>query len=634
MTINSKLILQFLERKGTWVESSELAEYFQVSSRTIRNYVRKASEQYGDCILSSYKGYKLSENFTHYELQKDYEEIENRSNYIIRKLLCCSSLDFYDLADEMYISDSTLELELRKCKDTLSQFHLYVKKNRKHLALEGNEREKRKLMSYLINKENVNEFIKLYNDVLTKVNDIDFIQLCQQLHRIFVEESVYANDYEINNIALHITVIITRIHAHESLQEVVEISKIKKTHDYRIALQIERLLGELYHVKMNEAEIYYLTLLISSNSTTLMDALINRENIEQFIDEEYIQLSKKIIRKLTDMFFLEGFDDSFFIKFTIHIKNLCSRLKNNISTSNPLSLKIKKEYPLIYDMAVYVAGELKAMNYGQIADDEIAFLAFHIGAYLENDNFKKDRVKCCFVYMNYHNMHQKCLEKLMYNFENDICINKVLPFEHINQVPMDTEMIFTMNTIDFDMQFSQIQIGLLLSDDDIKRIREALIHIKLNRKRKQISDNMRKFVGEKLFFKELYANSVEDMIEILCNNCQNLGLCDSFYEDEVLEREKISSTSFPNHVAVPHSLIKNTKQSFLSIVMNSKPMRWGEFDVNLIILIGFSKIDHDIFTGIFDSLIAALYEQENVDRLLKCSDYTTFMSEIEDILIL
>ena len=61
-------------------------------------------------------------------------------------------------------------------------------------------------------------------------------------------------------------------------------------------------------------------------------------------------------------------------------------------------------------------------------------------------------------------------------------------------------------------------------------------------------------------------------------------------------------------------------------------MMWNQYDVNLIILIGFGKDDQEIFSHLFDQLIAALYEQSNVDRLLRCKTYDEFICNLEKIL--
>ena len=104
------------------------------------------------------------------------------------------------------------------------------------------EQDKRKFMNKLISNENVNDFIHSYNEMLTDEADIDYLVLCQQLHDIFTEEGLFVNDYELNNIAVHIMVVIIRIRTSKSILEDVKLSKIIDTHDYRVSLRIKKCL--------------------------------------------------------------------------------------------------------------------------------------------------------------------------------------------------------------------------------------------------------------------------------------------------------------------------------------------------------------------------------------------------------
>ena len=73
------------------------------------------------------------------------------------------------------------------------------------------------------------------------------------------------------------------------------------------------------------------------------------------------------------------------------------RIKNNYTAKNPLTQKIKTDFPLIYDIAVYIAQILNKDYSVLIDEDEIAFIAFHIGSYLENSNKNQNKISCIFI---------------------------------------------------------------------------------------------------------------------------------------------------------------------------------------------------------------------------------------------
>lgn len=79
----------------------------------------------------------------------------------------------------------------------------------------------------------------------------------------------------------------------------------------------------------------------------------------------------------------------------------------------------------------------------------------------------------------------------------------------------------------------------------------------------------------------------------------------------------MSSTSFNNNVAVPHSMHMDALKSSISIVLNDKPVKWGNNTVQIIALIALNKDERSIFRDIYDSFIKILSEPENVYLLLK-----------------
>ena len=64
---------------------------------------------------------------------------------------------------------------------------------------------------------------------------------------------------------------------------------------------------------------------------------------------------------------------------------------------NPLTASIKAAYPLIYELAVYIASELARTEGIVVNDDEIAYIAMHVGAYLDRRRSRGERVRVAVV---------------------------------------------------------------------------------------------------------------------------------------------------------------------------------------------------------------------------------------------
>lgn len=638
MKINTETLLDLLYEKNDWVESSYLSDHFGVSSRTIRNYVNKInSSNEEQMILSSYKGYRINENLynkTKYDTKEySFDTPSQRSNYIVRKLLTSSvPLNIFELAEELYVSEPTIESDLKRARNFIRYFNLHILRDKEQLTMEGSERDKRKVISYLINLENYNDFMS-FTDFGFVSNNYQAEQLSREISEIFKKNDLYVNDYGLNNIMLHLIVTIERIMEKRNISEEVNLDKVDKTKDYTVAKEIKFLIENKYKITISDSELYYLTLTISSNSSVLDLSFVNSNNISEYIEEKYINITKNAIRKVEETYFLDTFSEDFLVKFTIHVRSLFKRITNNAYVKNPLVSRIKTTYPLIYDIAVFIANEFKDKENVFVNEDEIAFIAFHIGAYLENNKNYENKVTCIFVYADYYSMHQMAIDKISKTFENDLEIITAISVKDIKNKNITADLILsTVDTI-LDTNSPIININVFITDDDIIKIQNQVNKIKINKKSINMANHLTRFVSKKLLKKEFYKNDEFEMIEALTTECYELGLTDKSFKDEVLERESLSSTSFGNCVAVPHSLKQSAYHSFMSFVINEKKMQWGNHLVNIIVLIGINREDRTSFREIFDDLINILSEPTNIPQLLKCEDYNDFIETMSSMMI-
>ncbi|MFZ2354944.1 MAG: PRD domain-containing protein, partial [Lactococcus raffinolactis] len=63
-----------------------------------------------------------------------------------------------------------------------------------------------------------------------------------------------------------------------------------------------------------------------------------------------------------------------------HLRGLINRQKNQLAVQNPYRQELKRHYPLIFDMAVRLGEIIEEKIHFTICENEIAFLAIHLGA--------------------------------------------------------------------------------------------------------------------------------------------------------------------------------------------------------------------------------------------------------------
>lgn len=111
-----------------------------------------------------------------------------------------------------------------------------------------------------------------------------------------------------------------------------------------------------------------------------------------------------------------------------------------------------------------------------------------------------------------------------------------------------------------------------------------------------------------------------------------LDRIDQHYVESIIEREKISSTAFNHIVAVPHSMKMNGKRTSISIVINDKPVKWGESTVQIIAMIVMNREERKEFRSIFDSFIEVLSESKNANKIIESKNYEDFIRILSELM--
>ena len=152
MKINISQIIETINNANTWIDANELGALFNVSTRTIRNYIKRINETHSDLILGSNKGYKINKSkyseYNRFSQTPEDNINQERIQYVINQLLVAKdSVDIYELADELAISDAHFERLITRIKEYLSPFHVSIERKRNKIRLAGSELNKRKIIN-------------------------------------------------------------------------------------------------------------------------------------------------------------------------------------------------------------------------------------------------------------------------------------------------------------------------------------------------------------------------------------------------------------------------------------------------------------------------------------------------------
>ncbi|HBG1135256.1 TPA: transcription antiterminator [Clostridioides difficile] len=628
-TSKKELFLNFIKTQHDWIDSSTLANYLNVSTRSIRKYVNEINSN-GAFILSSKKGYKVNLN-TNCQTKIDSSENispDNRLNLILKELIVNSNgINIFDLSEELFVSPATIEGDIVKANKFIGSYNLKIKQSKFLLKLVGNESAKRKLMSSIIFKETGSDFLSLF-DVQKIYQEYNLTKLKENIIYILKKYNLFINEYAINNILLHLMITIDRIKKNNYIDSVEVVNYIDNNVDINIAKDISNFLESEYNITLTSAELYYLVFQLTNKTTVLNYNQMDTKSLSNYIDEHFVKLTKKIIKNVYDLYLIDLSDEEFVVKFTLHVKNLISRAKNNQVLRNQIPQKLKDSYPLIYDISVYICNQIQTLENVDIDEDEISYISLHVGSFFDRQKLLEDKVLCALITPNYYDLQFKIVRDLEKRFNKSIEIIQIFSDTHNLDFDNKVDMVITTLPINDRCPIPFVYVNPYLNRKDYDNIQSKFIQIKDRKNILTVQNHLEMYFSESLFMKNIYLDSAKDYIRFMGNILYENKYVKPNYIDDVLIREKMSSTAFNNNVAIPHSMKMDALKTGVCLIVNDKPVKWGEEKVQIIAMIPINEKEKEKFNYIFESFIEILSEWNNVKELTKADNYSSFMNRI------
>lgn len=637
--ITEETLLQELAAKDDWVGAAKLAKTFGVTTRTLRNYVRRINEASERKVIdSSHSGYRLvcSPDSLPHPRQAVPSSVpegqDARISHLFAQLLALEQgASIYDLADSLCVADSTVMSDLQHARKMAGAFGLTLARQRDVVRLEGTERSKRRLISHLMTEQGDLGFVSLASQPFQESSRSNR-QLDGLIIKALEDEGLYANDYGLRNIALHLSIMLDRISRGRTVSEPVDTQGLEGSAAWRAANSIARAAIGHLDKPIPRNELHYLALLVSVNSRAGYGSGNPLETAGAHLDKADLQATSQAVHALEQAYGLEQFDDDFIARLATHVHFLVLRAREGSYLPNPLAEKTKASYPLVYDMSVFLANRISDLFGIGVNEDEIAFLAFHIGGYFENKLVDQDIVTVSVLHMGYNDLHVTLIERLQKMLGDTIVIARVDSVAHVDPTLLRADVVITPLPLQVPLAERVVVVSPLVSENDLDSIKRAVNSVRSKKQASRAISALRQFVRPELFKRNYYAKTQYELIRLLCADCTEMGLCDSDFCEAVIERERLSSTAFGGMCAAPHSVRSFARESFLYLVINDRPIEWGSQKANIILLIGTSGNDRDSFRVAYEELLVVLAESYAAD-LAKCSSYSAFINQLESAIM-
>ena len=637
-------LFKILAKQKGFIKSDDLCQQLNIRPRTLREDIRQYKdkiEKEAGCIIESKPNAGYSLKINNDELYNNFlktlllEESKNqyiipvhqedRINYIIRYFL--SNHDYIklnDLADEIYVSRSTLNADIKEVKERLSYFSLeLISKVGKGLKINGKEKDIRSCIAqYFYHVDNYDQQymqeMGIHSTFIEK-DAYDFIK--NLLYATISKFEFKLTDFGFQNLTIHILIAVNRIMAKSYVEEIVKNHQIDENRvETKIAVELAKSLNQYFGIQLPNSEIQYMIIHLMGKQA------IESNQTQLIINDETLRIADTILDEIEQTFNLNFKNDfELYSMLTFHLQPLINRLRYGLKLSNPLLEDIKKEHPLAFELAVVAGKVLTNILNESMSDSEISYLALHFALALEKkkENNKKNIIIVC---ASGAGSSQILLYKIKTKFRDyldQVLVTEAYKLPTIDQSAYD----FILSTIPlpFKTSIPVIQVQYYLNEEDITHLEQVLI------KNDKDSEFIQRCFREELFFPSIKAKTKEEALSFMIDQINKIHPLPENFKKLVLDREKVASTEIGNRVATPHPVQLVMDDTFVAVGILDKPIKWEKQQVKFIFLLCIKKETDEALTIFNEVLSSFIIDNNHILDLEKNPYFSTIQSYIKSL---
>ena len=245
-----------------------------------------------------------------------------------------------------------------------------------------------------------------------------------------------------------------------------EFTLIRKRIEYQAAKNLNSNLGATFGLQLNDIEISLLAVLLLS---------YRKDRDIHATSQDFVQLKEAIDEfiwrfEVSSHFEIENKEDLLRNLLT-HCKALLFRKTYGILSKNPLTRQIKEKYADLFAVTKSCSVILEEAWLISLTDDEVAYLALHMGGFLKHNRAEKQDAKRIYLVCDEGVAVQKLLLKqCLYHLPNEN-LSAVFTTEQFKSVEdiLDVDLLITTND-GLETTLPTIQVQPILDYEDVLNI--------------------------------------------------------------------------------------------------------------------------------------------------------------------
>jgi len=338
---------------------------------------------------------------------------------------------------------------------------------------------------------------------------------------------------------------------------------------------------------------------------------------------------REVVETAAAEFLVDIAHDDFILRLALHVQNLQHRAKEQAWSRNPLTRSLKSTYPMIFEVAVFVASRLQERLGIPLPGDEIAYIAMHVGGRLERSRRADQLLTATIVCPGYYDLHELLRSSVDRSLGQAVEVVGVETRADPDWATIDTDLVLT--TIEPAVSGDRfVRIQPFLTDADVERVQAAAARIRRSRRLARLRKELERYFVRSAFVRGLEADGGEEgVIRHLGSLLVAEGVIDQDYVERTIQREQLSSTAFTDALAVPHALGMTATRTAIAVGIAEPSISWGEGRVQVVAVVAFSETDREAFQTVFEQFVEVFSERDSVHRIVRrATDFTGFLDEL------
>lgn len=577
LSLNEKLsVLQILQKNSKkYITANEIANLLGISERTVYRYIKAVNQdlkaQEVEIVSTPGLGYQLVGNSFH--LTENVSPLNIKStfsnnviHYLLEKLLFNERVSIQEVLSKFYISESVLHRVLQSINSLEQNSRARVGIDSANIVLKGDLLERTiffvgQLLSMKLNHEERLKNIFQLKKRFIKNNEasLNYEEILEEGYAVFDRKIIEWSSFVIvcQQYGRQAESIQLHLENFEDISEIVRILNVLNSN------QTKNVLAQV--VKTS------LTYLLFSNVTEKKD------------EEAYFQRLNK------------------------HLISLVKQKQFSINIKNNLLDTIKKDYALEYQVSGLLAYQIELAFDIQLNKNDVGFIALYLATLSKKKDINGKNIKGVIISNSLSTGF--LFRERVRTIEADLEIIEVLTEWEMEERELDEyEVVINLTQNEILQNKECIQILDPLSENALDIIAEKLRDVRQS-----------SIEGVRLLPKEVHQLASVSREEVLA---ELLGQLNVPQEEkgrilqQILEREKITSTAIGNAVAIPHTILDSLEETKIIIGIKDEGILWEGDIVRLVFLIVFAK-NEPSQNILFRKIYNFTRDKERVNKLIK-----------------